>query len=402
MLRINPGKGEEQRVNYRANHALVLTVAAVVLVVEGESLILAKHLADHGVVVNRNEAAVLVGGGAVNYLHVGVLEDALPAVDHVLSGELNAVGPLDAVTQLPFDLQVLVGAIEADELGCAVVQAGDEGGEVRVEDILIVNANQAVFNRREGDEGNVGIGVGAEQGVRLLAQAQGDGAVAVAEARGDISMSDELLLVLLHAEQTEQNLVLGLSLLRVELEALALEILHVIALAIGADLGELLTQRVAKLGQATIALPVGQERPGVVAQAVLGLREVEVGGGVALVGRHIKGATFRLVGTKQAEQHFVGVLVLSVALVAGALEPLGRVALTVGQANFLALISDRQAVDWQATVSVPVTKKVGGDGVAVHVAACLRRAARCGHRHHAEHEGHERERENAGILLKGF
>ena len=128
-----------------------------------------------------------------------------------------------------------------------------------------------------------------------------------------------------------------------------------------------------------------------------------MGRGVAGVGRYIEAAAFRLVGAKQTEQHVVGRGVLRVALVAGALEPLGGVALAIGEANLITLIGDRQSVDGQATVGVPVAQEIGSHGVAVHGAtAGLGRAAGCGHCHHTEHEGDEREPEDAGILLQGL
>ena len=77
---------------------------------------------------------------------------------------------------------------------------------------------------------------------------------------------------LLPAEQAEQHLGVGAFVLGVQLEAVALEILDGVGLAVGRrDLDELLGERVAVDRQPAVALPVGAEHP---AEAVPGLREV--------------------------------------------------------------------------------------------------------------------------------
>src|SRR5438094_9453902 len=82
----------------------------------------------------------------------------------------------------------------------------------------------------------------------------------------------------LYPQEAEEHLVGGVGELGVQLEAVALEVLHGVALAVGgAGLGQLLGDGVAEDGQAAVGLPVLEERA---AEWVPGLREERQGGGV--------------------------------------------------------------------------------------------------------------------------
>ncbi len=74
---------------------------------------------------------------------------------------------------MPGNLKVLIRAV-ANELGIAILQAGDTLGDFGEKLGLVVNANQPIaLDRAEDVGGNRGLRVGAEQGVRLLAHADG-------------------------------------------------------------------------------------------------------------------------------------------------------------------------------------------------------------------------------------
>ncbi len=167
-------------------------------------------------------------------------------------------------------------------------------------------------------------------------------------------------------QEAEQHLV-PRDLLGVVLEAVALEVLHGVGLAIGGvDLGELLGQGEAEDREAAIALPVAQEGA---AQGVAGLTERGAVGGAG-VGR---GAALRAVPrevvAEEGQQHLVLRLVLRVPLHDRALVVLHDQAAIVHEG-----LADRQAEDLQAAVRLPE----GEEGVLGAVGDAGRAIARAG------------------------
>src|SRR5690606_1618117 len=104
-------------------------------------------------------------------------------------------------------------------------------------------------------------------------------------------------------EQAELDLVGRASVLRVELEPGALEVLHRVHLAVGEGLLQLAADRVAEHLDAAVLLPEAQEGA---RDAVAGLRE-EAGAGLAREGRRAReGLPGGVLGAEAAALHLEG------------------------------------------------------------------------------------------------
>jgi hypothetical protein len=177
--------------------------------------------------------------------------------------------------------------------------------------------------------------------------------------------------VLLDAEEAKLYFVRG-GLLRVQLEAVALEILDFIGFpVVGGKLAERLAEREAELGKATIAVPVLQDFAG---DGVARLREphfalaIGVGGpGNAQEGSIVSVAYFTGRGvnrpspldqarSEEAKQNVVGWRVFRVCLEAGTLEPLRLVSLAVGKGKLGTPLRDREAIHIDARLLAPLTR----------------------------------------------
>ncbi|MFN8536401.1 MAG: hypothetical protein U0232_02850 [Thermomicrobiales bacterium] len=171
--------------------------------------------------------------------------------------------------------------------------------------------------------------------------------------------------VLLAAQQAEQHVV-GSGILGMRLEARPLEVLDLVALAVGrVDLPEGVGERQPLLRQPAVLVPVIQE-------ATTGLL-AGLGEGAALAGPGRRRFDWRIGGgilhfvllhAKQAEEHNVLALVLRVVLETRSLEVLHLVGLAVGGTDLVELVGEREALLRQAAIRLPVLEEGAADTLA--------------------------------------